>query len=265
LPGINTANTATIIFTFVISNPDASHPNHLALIVPIYIGSETNTSGYLTQILNSTAGNNSYPSLQTLFQTQPSFAYVTCITKNGVANNIMMYTFVNGIVLTQQHWADLEAKLPNGICPPYFPSLGLTIPFIPAKPPTDETTINQVTYYSIDVQPAAKIGYNTKQNLKTTQYQCQPFDKLKNLQTAPGDVPRVSLDQIITNSDSALTGFSFSFNDLAAVFWPIAGILLAIFCLGVYYFFSSGVEALPPKPVTVTPPGTTGTGTTGTG
>ena len=251
LAGINTANTGTLIFTFTISNPNASQPNQLVLIVPIYIGGETNTSGYLTQILNSTATNASYPSLETLFKTQPSFAYMICVNNDRIVNNIMMYTFINGIILTQQHWADIQAKLPNGICPPYTPSLGLTIPILPIKPPTDEATINQVTYYRLDIQPAAKVGYNTKQNLKTTEYQCQPFDQLKNLQTEPGGVKRVSLDQIIKTSDSAMVGFSFSFNDLAAVFWPIAGILLAFFCLGVYFFFSSGVEALPPKPAAV--------------
>jgi hypothetical protein len=257
LPGINTANRATIIFTFTISNPDKSRPNQLVLIVPIYIGSETNTSGYLTQILNSAATNASYPSLKELFLRQPSFAYMACINKNSVANNIMMYTFINGIMLTEQNWSELQKKLPNGICPPYTPSVRLTIPILPAKPPTDEATINQVTYYSLDIQPAAKIGYNTKQNLKTTEYQCQPFDQLKNLQTEPGGVKRVSLDQIIKTSDSALIGFSFSFSDLAAVFWPIAGILLALLCLGLYFFFSSGVEPLPP---TVAAPGAPGAG-----
>ena len=246
LPGINTANRATIIFTFTISNPNKSHPNQLALIVPIYIGGETNTSGYLTQILNSTAGNNSYPSLKELFTNQPSFAYMACINNGNTAHNIMMYTFVNGIMLTEQNWFELQKKLPNGVCPPYTPSSGLTIPFLPAKPPTDETMINQVTYYRLDIQPAAKINYNTKQNLKTTEYQCQPFDQLKNLQTEPGGVKRVSLDEIIKASDSALIGFSFSFNDLAAVFWPIAGILLALLCLGLYFFFSSDIEPLPP-------------------
>jgi hypothetical protein len=247
LPGINKGSIASIMFTFTISNPDASHPNQLLLIVPIYIGGETNTSGYLTQILNATAGNNSYPSLKELFTNQPSFVYMACINTNSVVNNIMMYTFINGIMLTQEHWNYLQGKLPNSICPPYTPSLGLTIPFLPAKPSTDETTINQVTYYRIDIQPAAKVGYNTKQNLKTTEYQCQPFDQLKNLQTEPGGVKRVSLEQIIKTSDSALIGRSFSFNDLAAVFWPIAGILLAFLGLGLYFFFSSGVEALPPK------------------
>jgi len=253
LPAINTANIATLIFTFTISNPDASHPNQLLLIVPIYIGGETNTSGYLTQILNSTAGNNTYPSLQTLFTNQPSFAYMACINNGRTAHNIMMYTFVNGITLTQENWNNLQGKLPNSICPPYTPSLGLTIPFLPAKPPADETTIHQVTYYRLDIQPAAKINYNTNQNLRTNQYQCQPFDQLKNLQTEPGGVKRVSLDQIIKTSDSAMIGFTFSFNDLAAVFWPITGILLALLCLGIYFFVSSGVEALPPRLGTAPP------------
>ena len=246
LRSINKANIATLIFTFTISSPDKSYPNQLVLIVPIYIGSETNTSGYLTQMLNPGAINASYPSLQTLFTNQPSFAYMACITGNSVAYNIMMYTFVNGIVLTEQNWAELQKKLPNGVCPPYTPSVGLNIPFLPRKPPTDEDIINKVTFYRLDIQPATKIGYNTNQNLKTTQYQCQPFDQLKNLQIEPEGVKRVSLDQIIKASDSAMIGVSFSFNDLAAVFWPIAGILLALVCLGLYFFFSSGKEPLPP-------------------
>jgi len=253
LASINVASTGALIFTFTTINPNKSHPNQLILILPIYVGGNgytsayLNTAGYLKQLLYSETTTTAYPSLQELFKNQPSFAYMTCIPGSTVATNIMMYTFINGIQLTDMEWHALQMKLPNeGTNLPYRASSGLTIPFLPAKPPTDETTINQVTYYRLDIQPAAKINYNTKQNLKTTEYQCQPFDQLKNLQTEPGGVKRVSLDEIIKASDSALIGFSFSFNDLAAVFWPIAGILLALLCLGLYFFFSSDIEPLPP-------------------
>ena len=265
LASINVANTGTLIFTFTTLNPDASHPKQLMLILPIYVGGNgytsayLNTAGYLKQLLYTETTTTAYPSLQELFKNQPSFAYMVCIPGNTVATNIMMYTFINGIQLTDREWYALRMKLPNeGTNLPYVSRSGLTIPFLPAKPPTDEAIVNQVTYYRLDIQPAAKVGYNTKQNLKTTEYQCQPFDQLKNLQTEPGGVKRVSLDQIIKTSDSAMVGFSFSFNDLAAVFWPIAGILLAFLCLGLYFFFSSGVEALPPKPAAVAATGATG-------
>jgi hypothetical protein len=227
----------------------------MLLIVPIYIGNETNNSGYLTQILNSTATNNKYPSLKELFQNQPSFGYLTSLS----GQSVMMYTFVNGIILSQDHWSALQGKLPNSICPPYIPKDGLNIPMLPAKSPTDQGTINSIIYYSVDIQPIKSRQYKTNQNLTTSQYQCQPFDQLKNLQTDPGGVQRVNLKDVITNNEASVVGMSISMNDLLAAIGPIIGIVCAILGMTIWFYFAYRV----PPPMPPGAPGTSGSVSSG--
>jgi hypothetical protein len=255
MPAYNTASIATIIFTYVTNTPDASHPEQLLLIVPIYIGNERNASGYLTQLLDSTATNNSYPSLQQLFQNQPSFGYLTSLS----GKSVMMYTFINGIVLTQEHWSALQDKLPNSICPAYIPKDGLRIDMLPGKSPTDQATKNSIIYYPVDIQAVKARQYNTQQNLEVSQYQCQPFDELKNLQTDPGGVQRVNLKDVITNNQASIVGMSISMKDLYAAIIPIAVIVGLIIVMTIYFYWAFRVPpAMPPgsavAPVTSGPP-----------
>lgn len=255
LPAYDTASIATIIFTYTTNTPDASHPNQLLLIVPIYIGNERNASGYLTQLLDSTATNNSYPSLQQLFQNQPSFSYLASLS--GLL--VMMYTFINGIVLSQEHWSALQDMLPNSICPPYIPKDGLRIDMLPAKSPTDQTTINSIIYYPVDIQTVKARQYNTQQNLEVSQYQCQPFDELKNLQTDPEGIQRVNLKDVITNNQASVVGMSISMKDLRAALIPIAVIVGLIIAMTIYFYIAFRVPpAMPPgsavAPVTSGPP-----------
>jgi hypothetical protein len=264
-------NIATLVFRFTqqVQSASSSIPYAILLVLPIFLGNEYRNSQYLTQLVIS---RDTYTSMQTLFKNQPSFGYPICIdtqstNEKSTSLNLMIYTFPKGINLSNDNWTAILKKLPNTIVPILsFNNISIiqtyddkrralssgpiasSIP-IEAAPmsPTDTVTTNLITYYPADIQ-AHKFKYATNRNLPVSQYQCQPFDELKNLQTDPGGVQRVSLKEVIKSTeDASLVGMSISVTDLWLAIGPIIVIVGIIIGMTIYFYIAyAKAEPLPP-------------------
>jgi len=255
-PELNSAAVATIIFTFIITDQSKTNLSPvILLVVPIYKIAENPTNRYLLQIINPPAtAKKTYPSMQQLFQNQPSFGYMACLPTVAMANvpdtpiEAGIYTFINGIVVSTTAW-DTFTKSNNYLSTlqPYKANgqlLGGEVnTILPPKSNTDERTINFITYYPMDIRAITENSYN-KKTLLTNQYQCQPFDQLNGKDPTGA---RVSLETVIIGNNQAMeTGFSVSFEDLLALWIPIAGIIVVVVVLGFILWATSGKEKLPP-------------------
>jgi hypothetical protein len=261
-PELNSAAVATIIFTFIISDQSQTNlPSVMLLVVPIYKIAENPTNRYLLQIINPpTTAKKTYPSMQKLFQNQPSFGYMACLPTVAIANTpetpitLMVFTFINGIVVSTTAWNTFTtSNIYLSTLQPYKADgrlLGGEVnTILAAKSNTDERTINLITYYPMDIRAVTENAY-VKKTLLTNQYQCQPFDQLNGKD--PKGAP-VTLETVITGNNMATnTGFSISFGDLLALWVPIAGIMVIVIGLGLVLYFSSGKEKVPPPLDTAT-------------
>jgi len=261
-------NVASLVFRFIqqVQSASASIPYSILLVVPIFILFDNINSRYLTQLVTSP---DTYTSMQTLFKNQPSFGYPICIdtqTTNKLTSlNLMIYTFPKGMTLSNEHWAAILNKLPNTQVPilsfnniaiiqtytaerqaiPTGP-IASSIPIEAPVSPTDTATTNLITYYPVDIQAPAQSKYATNKNIPVSQYQCQPFDQLKNLQTDPGGVQRVNLKEVITNNEASIVGMSISTKDLWNALGPIIGIVAIIMGMTIWFYYAYRVP--PPMP-----------------
>lgn len=251
-----------------------SFPNQpilIMLIVPIYTGTPSTNSSYLRQLLPTTTTEASYPTLETLFKGLKSISYSACIDIEimqnapqpfGVPTNI--YNFTDGITLSEGDWVkiigsriitpfnlDGNTKIVqsyNDDGSPKTTDMGTGIVIIPAMNITDDAFKNKLRYYT---QPAISSSGTTaskKTNLTPNQYQCLPFDQLKNLQTDPNGITTVTLDKIIKNNDTinGTVGYMISWQQLQVLWIPIVVCFSIFFLLwGALFIFSSESEALP--------------------
>jgi hypothetical protein len=192
------------------------------MIVPIYLGNASSANAsYLTQLTSTTTTSNKYTSMQQLFTKQPSFGYSACFDTElvpevqpfGIITNI--YTFPKGITLANADWSAISTRLPIPIPPFNFenvqivqsynadgtpnlanPSSSLAIQQITTS---DDKFINRITYYTLDIASSSTKGPSL---LTPDQYQCVPFDELKNLTTDPSGVKKVSLQSVINVDES---------------------------------------------------------------
>jgi hypothetical protein len=263
-------NVGTLVFRFIqqVQSASSSIPYSILLVLPIFILYDNINSRYLTQLVTSP---DTYTSMQTLFKNQPSFGYPICIdtqTTNKLTSlNLMIYTFPEGITLSNEHWAAILNKLPNTQVPILsFSNIAIiqaytaerqaittgsnasasSIPIEAPVSPTDTATTNLITYYPVDIQAPAQSKYATNKNIPVSQYQCQPFDQLKNLQTDPGGVQRVNLKEVITNNEASIVGMSISTKDLWNALGPIIGIVVIILGMTIWFYFAYRVP--PPMP-----------------
>jgi hypothetical protein len=277
----------------------SSQPLVILLIVPIYIGNRSNNAPYLEQLAPSSTTQTTqatYPSMQSLFNGLISYGYTACIditevapgatTPFGITTNI--YNFTDGITLSSNSWASIQGRIANNIIPTFqflgstnnivqtynpdgtFATTGSTIIISRPVSVADKIFENSVRYY---LQPIATpaTASKPKGNLTPEQYQCLPFNQLKNLQTDPKGITTVSLDNVIKNNDTtnATVGFMISWNQLAVLWIPI------VVCFGLFltlalalYIFASDTEPLPkssgsaPAPTTATAATATATAAT---
>jgi len=267
-PTPNIEAKATILYTFVITDQSQKNlPPVILLIVPIYIGVETITSNYLLQIQNppDPASKPIYSSMQQLFENQPSFGYMACHPTLAMAASpdisgltAMTYSFTNGITITEANWASLKGRssyITN--LQPYSINGRLTDNSTPLvileekQIPTEEKSINFITYYPMDIRAVTNNSYITDKKLLTNQYQCQPFDKLngKDPKGKPVDLQTV----ITTNNRATNVGIEFSLDQLLVLWVPIAGIVVIVLGLGFVLWAFSGKEKLPPPLPTAAP------------
>jgi hypothetical protein len=122
------------------------------------------------------------------------------------------------------------------------------VPPITITPDTDGDYRKKLRYYT---QPAISSSGTTavkKTNLTPDQYQCLPFDQLKNLQTDPNGITTVTLDNIIKNNDAinGTVGYMFTWQQLQVLWIPIV-VIFGLFLLlwAALAIFSSESEALP--------------------
>ena len=262
--------------------PFPSQPIFIMLIVPIYTGTPSANSSYLRQLLPSTTTEASYPTLETLLKGLKSIGYGACIDIQLIPNTpkpfgspTNIYNFMDGITLSEADWTNIigsriitpynltgqDSKIvqsynvDNGQWLANTTNMGTGIVILPPMNITDDAFKNKLRYYT---QPAISSSTTTapkKTNLTPNQYQCLPFDQLKNLQTDPNGITTVTLDTIIKNNDTTngTVGYMISWQQLQVLWIPIV-VIFGLFLLlwGTFFIFSSETEALPKA--------TTGTG-----
>jgi len=258
----------------------SNQPLIIMLIIPIYTGTPSANAPYLRQLLPSTTAEASYPTLETLLKGLKSIGYSACIdiqlmpnvtTPFGSPTNI--YNFMDGITLSEGDWTKI---IGSRIITPYnltgqdpkivqsynqdsgqwlanTTNMGTGIVIlppmtVPGATDTDSDFIKKLRYYT---QPAISSASRTtaaKTNLTPNQYQCLPFDQLKNLQTDPNGITTVTLDKIIKNNDATngTVGYMISWQQLQVLWIPIV-VIFGLFLLlwGALFIFSSETEALP--------------------
>jgi hypothetical protein len=258
--------------------PFPNQPIFIILIVPIYTGTPSTNAPYLRQLLPTTTTEASYPTLETLLKGLKSISYSACIDIQlmpnvpqpfGAPTNI--YNFTDGITLSEGDWTKIigsrmitpynltgqdpkivqSYNVDNGQWLANTTNMGTGIVILPPMTVTKDTDsdfIKKLRYYT---QPAISSASRTtaaKTNLTPNQYQCLPFDQLKNLQTDPNGITTVSLDRIIKNNDSTngTIGYMISWQQLQVLWIPIVVIFGLFFLLwGTLFIFSSETEALP--------------------
>ena len=257
--------------------PFPNQPILIMLIVPIYTGTPSANSSYLRQLLPNAPTEASYPTLETLFKGLTSISYSACIdieiTPNapqpfGVPTNI--YNFTDGITLSEGEWVriigsrmitpfnlDGNTKIVqsynevNGQWLANTANMGTGIVILPPINVTTDTNgayMKKLRYYTQPAMSSASRTTAAKTNLTPNQYQCLPFDQLKNLQTDPNGITTVTLDKIIKNNDATngTVGYMISWQQLQVLWIPIV-VIFGLFLLlwGTFFIFSSESEALP--------------------
>jgi hypothetical protein len=265
--------------------PFSNQPLIILLIVPIYTGTPSANASYLRQLLPTSTTEASYPTLETLLKGLKSIGYTACIdlqlvpnasTPFGVTTNI--YNFTDGITLSDGDWTQITGsriitpfnlvganseiiQSYNDDGSPKLTNMGSGLTILPPISVTDDDFKNKLHYYT---QPAISSAASTtapKTNLTPNQYQCLPFDQLKNLQTDPNGITTVTLDKIIKNNDeiNGRVGYMISWQQLQVLWIPIVVCFALFFLLwGALYIFSSETEALPKATELPTAPAPTG-------
>ena len=227
-------------------------PLLILMIVPIYLGNASSANAsYLTQFISTSTTTNKYTSMQQLFTKQPSFGYSACFDTQlipeaptfGIMTNI--YTFPRGITLSNADWNAISKSLPSPIPPFNFenvqiiqsynadgtpnlanPSSSLAIQQINTS--GDNKFMNRIIYYTLDVGSSPTKAPSL---LTPDQYQCVPFDQLKNLTTDPGGVKKVSLQSVINVENSTgKIGTMLSWDQIW-IFVTTIGVAIGIFIL----------------------------------
>ena len=268
--------------------PFPSQPIFIMLIVPIYTGTPSANSSYLRQLLPSTTTEASYPTLETLLKGLKSIGYGACIDIQLIPNTpkpfgspTNIYNFMDGITLSEADWTNIigsriitpynltgqDSKIvqsynvDNGQWLANTTNMGTGIVILPPMNITDDAFKHKLRYYT---QPAISSSTTTapkKTNLTPNQYQCLPFDQLKNLQTDPNGITTVTLDTVIKNNDitNGTVGYMISWQQLQALWIPIVVCFSIFFLLwGALFIFSSESEALPKTTAVSTGIATTG-------
>jgi hypothetical protein len=257
--------------------PFSNQPLIILLIVPIYTGTPSANATYLRQLLPTITTEATYPTLETLLKGLKSIGYSACIdlqliqnasTPFGIPTNI--YNFTDGITLSEGDWTTIigpriitpynltgqdpkivqSYNVDNGQWLANTTNMGTgfaILPLMTVAKDSDSDFIKKLRYYT---QPATSSLSTTaaKTNLTPNQYQCLPFDQLKNLQTDPNGITTVTLDKIIKNNDmiNGTVGYMISWQQLQALWIPIVVCFSLFFLLwGALYIFSSETEALP--------------------
>jgi hypothetical protein len=237
--GIQKPSNASLIFTFLNTTAygnalQAFHnavngstaiptisalPLCILLVVPIYGGTESPNSGYLTQLVDSSINSITIPQL---LNNQPSMGYAACFnirispsdtTAFGLPTNI--YSFIGGITISDIHWNSIKSKLPNQSVSPFNFLNNLSVVqydannalqpstlFIPPISVTDERFKNNLQYYILPIA-SALTSTSPNKNLTPEQYQCFPFDELQNLQDISGSTYVVGLQEAINSKETA--------------------------------------------------------------
>ena len=156
---------------------------------------------------------------------------ITPFNLDGNTKIVQSYNEDNG------QWLANTANMGTGI---------VILPPINVTTDTNGAYMKKLRYYTQPAMSSASRTTAAKKNLTPNQYQCLPFDQLKNLQTDPNGITTVTLDKIIKNNDTVngKVGYMISWGQQQALWIPIVVIFGLFFLLwGTLFIFSSETEA----------------------
>jgi len=264
----------------------SQRPLLMLLIVPIYISNtRSSNASYLTQFISSSTTTNTYTSMQELFKNQPSIGYSGCFdidlikekTTFGVMTNI--YTFPTGITIIDADWNAISTRLPSPVPAFNYENVNIIQSYSAEGTPNKENFTSslaiqqiettddnkftkRINYYTLDVGSSTMKAPSL---LTPDQYQCVPFDQLKNLPKDPSDgVQRVSLQTVINVENSTAKVGEMLTWDQIWIFVTGIGAAIGIFILvGLFmwalsyankenvtpdFLKEAGLESTPPAP-----------------